>query len=224
MAGGNVAPTKVCTKCGEEMPLDRFSRDRSKPDGRQTRCKACRARGDRDYYQMNAERVKASVRAAWLANKGERTAVAKAWASDNTEKMAEYRRAWRSRNRDAERAAERERILRKRRADGAFRMNRALARSLWGILKGRKAGRSWLSLVGYGADDLVAHIQRQFVPGMTWDNYGSKWHVDHIRPVSSFDFRAGDHDEIRACWAMTNLRPLWASQNLRKNRRLELLV
>jgi hypothetical protein len=33
---------KRCTKCGETKPIAEFNRDRTKPDGRRSRCKLCR--------------------------------------------------------------------------------------------------------------------------------------------------------------------------------------
>src|SRR3546814_3330220 len=45
-----------------------------------------------------------------------------------------------------------------------------------------KNGRSWEILVGYTVADLMAHLERQFLPGMSWDNRG-EWHIDHIRPL-----------------------------------------
>lgn len=33
--------TKVCTKCGRELPVDQFSRRKTSPDGLQQWCKAC---------------------------------------------------------------------------------------------------------------------------------------------------------------------------------------
>ena len=33
---------------------------------------------------------------------------------------------------------------------------------------------------------LKEHIEKQFVDGMSWDNWG-EWHIDHIKPVSKFD-------------------------------------
>ena len=57
------------------------------------------------------------------------------------------------------------------------------------------------------------HLERQFLRGMTWDNYG-EWHIDHIVPVTAFDL-TNDEDLI-ACFALTNLRPLWAKDNRKK--------
>lgn len=83
-------------------------------------------------------------------------------------------------------------------------------------LKGKtKGGRSWQVLVGYKAGDLVQHIERQFAKGMSWANYG-QWHVDHIIPASSFKIDDADDPELKACWALSNLRPLWAGDNIRK--------
>ena len=86
-----------------------------------------------------------------------------------------------------------------------------------------KQGRSWVSLVGYDLESLIAHLERQFLPGMGWHNIG-KWHVDHIVPLVSFKFETVSDPEFRAAWAMTNLRPLWSLDNIRKHARRELLL
>jgi hypothetical protein len=78
-----------------------------------------------------------------------------------------------------------------------------------------KGKRPWELLVGYTRDDLVAHIEALFEPGMSWGNFG-EWHIDHRRPVASFTFASTDDPEFRACWALTNLRPQWASLNISK--------
>lgn len=83
-------------------------------------------------------------------------------------------------------------------------------------LRDGKNGRSWEALAGYTVADLMRHLERQFLPGMTWGNRGD-WHIDHIVPLSSFDFTSPDDPEFRAAWALTNLRPLWAKDNIRKS-------
>jgi hypothetical protein len=83
-------------------------------------------------------------------------------------------------------------------------------------LKDGKNGRSWEALVGYTATDLMRHIERQFLPGMSWDNM-SAIHIDHIVPLSSFNFSTPDDPDFKAAWALSNLRPLFADENLRKH-------
>lgn len=87
------------------------------------------------------------------------------------------------------------------------------------ILKA-KSGRSWESLVGYTLDDLMAHLESQFQPGMTWENYG-EWHIDHRRPISDFTFASPDDPEFKECWSLWNLQPLWAFDNISKGPRCE---
>lgn len=90
-------------------------------------------------------------------------------------------------------------------------------------LRGRKAGRKWESIVGYTVEELMAHIERQFLKGMSWGNR-SEWHLDHVVPLTSFIFTGPDDPEVRRAWALPNLRPLWAGDNIRKSgRRTHLL-
>jgi len=81
---------------------------------------------------------------------------------------------------------------------------------------GNKRNRPWESLVGYTVAELKLHIERQFRRGMSWKNYGKRWHIDHIRPLSSFDFKSPDDASFREAWALTNLQPLWAGDNQTK--------
>jgi len=67
------------------------------------------------------------------------------------------------------------------------------------------------------------HLEKQFKDGMTWDNYGD-WHIDHIRPISSFNFKSYEDKEFKECWDLNNLQPLWAEENIRKHNRILLEV
>ena len=88
--------------------------------------------------------------------------------------------------------------------------------SFLGISKG---GRRWEALVGYTLKELMAHLETQFKEGMTWDNYGSHWHIDHIRPKSWFIYESVNDEQFKQCWALSNLQPLEADINHTKNNR-----
>ena len=75
-----------------------------------------------------------------------------------------------------------------------------------------------MELVGCGIDALKKHIELKFQDGMSWDNYG-KWHIDHVRPCSSFDL--SKPEEQSKCFHYSNIQPLWAEENLRKGAKLE---
>lgn len=111
----------------------------------------------------------------------------------------------------------------KRRARPDGRVNHRVASNILQSIQSSKGGRRWELLVGYTLSDLMKHLERQFLPGMTWENM-SLWHIDHILPLASFSFESADSSEFRAAWALSNLRPLWAGDNLKKRAaRLHLL-
>ena len=87
-------------------------------------------------------------------------------------------------------------------------------------MKGGKNGRRWELLVGYNVEDLKTHLERLFLDGMCWDNYG-EWHIDHIVPRYRFEIKSAECKEFKNCWALSNLQPLWAEDNLKKGNRMD---
>ena len=75
-------------------------------------------------------------------------------------------------------------------------------------------------LVGCTPKELKKHIEKQFLPGMSWENYNFEtWHIDHIKPISL----AKTMDDIIRLKLMhyTNLQPLWAKDNMKKSNKYE---
>lgn len=72
-------------------------------------------------------------------------------------------------------------------------------------------GKRMRRYIGCSSRDLCRHLESQFKPSWTWENYGKKWNVDHIVPLSKFDLSQTSHVKI-ACH-YTNLRPMacWAN-------------
>jgi hypothetical protein len=139
----------------------------------------------------------------------------KAWWAGNPGKITAYCRKWAAKNPIHTRSVYREM---KRRKDAipssrfASRVRSAVSNS---IVRGSKRIPTY-DLLGYSKESLMAHLERQFSRGMTWENYG-EWHIDHITPLASFGVIVGGGSEFRAAWALANLRPLWASDNIRKS-------
>lgn len=90
---------------------------------------------------------------------------------------------------------------------------------IWQSLKGNKNGRHWEDLLEYNLSDLIIRLESLFKDSMSWKNYG-KWHIDHIKPISSFNFKSYEDKEFKECWALENLQPLWAEENLRKHNKI----
>lgn len=92
------------------------------------------------------------------------------------------------------------------------------------MLRGRKNRRTE-ALLGYTMKELVAHIERQFTKGMSWEKVlRGEIHIDHIVPVAKFKPASPEDPEFKACWALSNLRPMWASQNCSKGARVLTLL
>lgn len=75
---------------------------------------------------------------------------------------------------------------------------------------------SIINLLGCSIEELKKHLEKQFKPGMNWSNHTLHgWHIDHIRPISSFDLTKKTEREL--CFHYSNLQPLWAEENLKKS-------
>jgi len=59
---------------------------------------------------------------------------------------------------------------------------------------------------------------------MSWNNYGYYgWHIDHIIPVSWWQFNSPEDREFKQCWALCNLQPLWRKDNQIKSDKMEMM-
>jgi hypothetical protein len=96
------------------------------------------------------------------------------------------------------------------------RLAKAIRSRIYVALKGKMKSQSTLELLGCSIAELRLRLEAKFAEGMSWDNYG-KWHIDHIRPLISFDLT--DPIEIRQACNYQNLQPLWAQENLIKHKR-----
>jgi hypothetical protein len=105
--------------------------------------------------------------------------------------------------------------MRRRASHVKHRINDTVSSMIWQALRHGKIGRRWESLVGYTLADLMRHLERLFVGGMSWENFGD-WHIDHVRPRAAFEFTSVDSEAFKQCWSLSNLQPLWAIDNLKK--------
>jgi hypothetical protein len=101
-----------------------------------------------------------------------------------------------------------------------YRLSNYLSAALRKAIK--KGRRATFDILGYTIDDLRRHLESLFQPGMSWQNYGTAWHIDHVIPKSWFKLEAEDgidEYELKACWSLLNLQPLSAAENLQKKDR-----
>lgn len=84
--------------------------------------------------------------------------------------------------------------------------------------KVHKNNKTW-DILDFTLKDLIKHLESRFTDGMSWDNM-HLWHIDHIRPISSFNYKSTDDPEFKECWSLSNLQPLWAEDNIRKGSKI----
>lgn len=140
------------------------------------------------YYEKNKKKIIGQVRSYVAENKEWRRRYASNW---NKEK----------RNNDPEFAM-------------LCVMRKFVARMMDRIKKKRKEHDRTKDILGYTAKEFVEHIEPMFKPGMSWENHG-EWHIDHIRPLASFDLF--DDEQRKIANSLHNLQPLWAKKNLKKS-------
>jgi hypothetical protein len=85
------AETKVCSKCGEEKPLDGFSVSARCRGGYVSRCKKCKAEYTKQYVKLNREKVRESASALRVRNKEKIKEENRIYYLKNKEKAASYR-------------------------------------------------------------------------------------------------------------------------------------
>lgn len=105
---------------------------------------------------------------------------------------------------------------RKQRQNLGVKIRDAISSQITFAIKKHKQNKTFKSfeLLDYTPEDLIKHLESLFQEGMNWDNYGYYgWHIDHIKPVASFNLINEDGsqnlEEIKKCWALENLQPLW---------------
>jgi hypothetical protein len=219
---------KVCGKCKNTKPAttEFFSRKASSKDGLRSYCKECGSEYTRSWKEKNPDHQKQYQ----AKNKEIISRKKKEYRRANKEKIQQYNAAWRESNPDYHKKWDQENREKRREAirkyhgtrrvhDTGFRVSQNFSRSIRYCLSrsgSSKYGKNWERLVGYTRHELINHIEKQFKVGMSWENWG-EWHIDHIVPIKSFNIKEAGDQEFLACWSLTNLRPIWASENVRKS-------
>ena len=145
----------------------------------------------------------------------------KKYYKENSIKLCAVGKQWRKDN--PERSKEQVNNHRKERwrTDERYRLNSMMASSMNGSLKGNKDGHHWEDLIGYTLDDLIKKLKSTIPDGYTWQDFiEGKLHIDHIIPISVFNYTDYKHTDFKRCWALSNLRLLPARENMMKHNKL----
>jgi hypothetical protein len=198
-----IKETKVCLKCKNEYPRnsDYFYRNSIVKDGFQSRCKCCVNKG----LVLKRKETWDIRKLQFKPKKPKLTDEEK----KHNKKKVYYR--WKE-------SGGLKNYNKKRLSDSQYKVANSIRGRVWSGLSRvqKKKTSKTVDLIGCSWEYLYFYIESQFKKGMTWDNYCfDGWHIDHIRPCASFDLT--DIEQQKQCFHYTNLQPLWAKENFRKN-------
>ena len=165
------------------------------------------------YYERNRQRILAQKQEYFIRKND----AINAYRERNKKTISAQNSRWHRENRDKIRPRKRE-DSRKRSLDPSYRVAAAHRKRIRRALKGASKPDSSEVLLGCRYDEFIEYIKAQFKPGMAMENYGKKWHIDHIIPCSAFDLT--NEAEVRQCFHFSNLRPMWAKANMRKGAKI----
>lgn len=208
---------KLCKTCGLLLPESAFYRHLKSRGGRRAHCTDCTRR---------KEHTKAARRCTICNALIPFDRHGKATCSDTCrkardrrnyaelggrEKALEYRIRLRAERPEGYRAYK-SAINARRSANVKERICRNMRTAISKAIGGR-IGKRLTDVLGYDFAAFRAHIEALWEPEMTWDNYG-EWQIDHVEPVSWFDFKTTRSKSFRDAWALTNLCPRWRTTEI----------
>ena len=190
-----------CLTCSQIQARERYERRKADPALTEKYRERARLRM-RQQREENPEKVKEDKKRSLAKRRKDPDFVH--WNVKNKDQAQANNRKWTRKMRES--------------GDLQFRLRRTFTERIRNEIKlaGSKKPHTYTKLLGCSLEEARAHIESQWLPGINWDNWThTGWHIDHIRPCSSFDLT--DPEQQKQCFHYTNLQPLWAEDKLRKS-------
>jgi hypothetical protein len=230
-------PTKVCSKCKVEKPISRFYKKNKNNNNLRSECKKCtqecRRKTLKDYELKHRDIKKEYNKKYNFNHRNNNVLQCKRWRTEHDKETKEYNKQY-YRDHKKESYLHTKKYYLEHNADVRISRNRRTKERLktdinFKILKicrsriqraikcNFKSSRS-VNLLGCTIPELKLYIEKQWKPGMTWENWGrsegDQWQIDHVIPCAFFDM--SDPVEQYMCFNYENLQPLWWKENIEK--------
>lgn len=215
--------TKLCCKCKQEKGLDCYGKLKSSKDGLRYDCNECR----KEYRLRSKEHISNKNKQYFADNKDKLIPKNKQYRENNKESIFAQRKEYRQRNqqhikqkREDYKPRRAYKVRMRRQTDVSFRLEQNMRRRMHTALKSMSMSKTMIIQMQCNVETLKKWLEFQFEDGMTWQNMGTFWEVDHILPVAAFDLT--NQLDISVCFSWTNLQPLRKEENLKKWHYLQL--
>ena len=154
-------------------------------------CLKCRVDYQKEYRRKNKKRL---------------AKLEKEYRDAHKKECLEYKRKYRKEHPEVHRRSNRKRELKKLKTDPTFKLKVYLRNRIRDAIKNNRKGGSAIRDLGCTIPFLKDYIAAKFHSGMTWENWGKVWELDHIQELHTFDLT--DPIQFKQAVHYTNLQPL----------------
>lgn len=222
---------KLCRECEQYILHNEFYLDGHKKCGLSTYCKKCTSKINKAKVIAKNKIIppkivkgrKLSSNESYIRRKEKIKSKGDEYLKSYLKKKSEYNKQYRKDNRDRIRYVQNTYKQNKLKTNALYKLKESLlSRISCGIVYSKKKGilpknfkktASTVDILGVDIATVQKYLERKFTKGMNWNNHG-EWHIDHIIPLAS----AKNEEELIKLFHYTNLQPLWAKDNLVKNK------
>jgi hypothetical protein len=215
---------KRCSRCSIDKPLtsEFFHK---KLDKFNSHCKECRKQSSKRFYDKNKTSLNKKTRDYYQKNASSLIEYSKIYRAKNKEKLQIYEQ------RRYKAKSEKFRVL--GRQNGATKILHNIRVCISRCIKDKQKSSTTIQYLGCSLEDFKKYLESKFHKDMSWSNYGRPnnrnsdgWHIDHIKPLSAFNFQDINNQEdleikLKKAWHYTNLQPLWGLDNISKGSKYE---
>lgn len=231
--------TKICSECG----INKLITDFTKGKGACKKCCVIKtqkynnlhkeevAAYHKKYNDTHKNQKKEADALRYKNNKEHMDAIHKIWTENNKDFIIQYNKEFRKNNKEYFSHYMREYEKNRKNNDAIFKSRKEISSKVANALKRQgnsKNKKSILEYLPYSFQELKESLEKQFEPWMNWNNRGKynpktwddnnsstwTWQLDHIIPQSDLPYDSMDHENFQKCWALENLRPYSAKQNI----------
>lgn len=217
--------SQKCNTCDIKQDFSEFFKDKSKKSGYRGQCKKCdkktekkRATIPKDYttvVMLNCSKCGMEKESTEFYKQQSKT---RGYESKCKKCVMVKNKNYIKNNKEKANLAKNTRARNRYHNDISFRTMTKLRNRFKSTVKNNRFTNT-LELLECDLPTFIKWIQFQFVDGMTWDNY-EEWHYDHCLPVNLFDLTKLEEQQM--CFHWSNIQPLWAKDNLRKNNKIDI--
>jgi hypothetical protein len=172
------------------------------------------------YYKNNKEEVKEKSKNYYEANKEEHNKRSINWRENNPERSKELNhKNWLEIKADPIRRKKKYKKVEDihkeyYKNDVIFKLKKLIRCRLNQSLKANKSNKnnSSIKYIGCSIEEFKLYIEKQFLPEMSWDNWGRIWELDHKKGCCNFDLNI--ESEVYKCFNYKNQKPIFKTTEI----------